>query len=69
MVMAKPPLRPLAPKPTSLASRTTILAPGTASARRIADQRPVKPPPTMAKSEEMPPSRGARSGPVGCESQ
>ena len=50
IVIANPPLRPLAPKPTVSRSSTTMRSVGSISAIRIADQSPVKPPPMTTTS-------------------
>ena len=55
-----PPLRPLAPNPTTAASRTTMRRPGSVSASRIAVHRPVNPAPTMATSARAGPRSGGR---------
>ena len=62
IVIANPPLRPDAPKPTVSLSRTTMRRPGSSSASRIADQSPVKPAPMMTMSARWLPSRRPRFG-------
>ncbi len=56
--IAKPPLRPLAPKPiVSASSRTTSRA-GSSAFACSAAQSPVKPPPTMQRSASTSPRNG-----------
>ena len=54
----QPPLRPLAPKPTSWRSSTAMRSVGSARASEHAVHSPVKPPPTMATSTSRSPSSG-----------
>ena len=62
---AKPPLRPLAPKPTVSASSTTTSRPGSSALAWSAAQSPVNPAPTMQRSASAGPSSwgsGSRAG-------
>jgi hypothetical protein len=61
----KPPLRPLAPKPTDSASRTTTRSEGSESVRAIAVHKPVKPAPITTTSARPPEASGGRAGPAG----
>ena len=66
----KPPLRPLAPKPTVSCSSSTTSRVGSSSFAWIAAHRPVKPPPTIARSVSVSPaSASAGSGASGASSQ
>jgi hypothetical protein len=56
--MAKPPFRPLAPKPTYSRSSTATRSAGSACFRKIAVQSPVYPPPQMATSTVASPRSG-----------
>ena len=58
----KPPFRPLAPKATVSASRTTTRSAGSVSVRAIAVHRPVNPPPTIATSASSVRRRERRIG-------
>ena len=64
-----PPLRPLAPQPAVSASRTTTSRSGCSRLASSAAHKPVKPPPTIARSASAGPSRGAASAGRGRSSQ
>ena len=57
-----PPLRPLAAQPTPRASRTTTSRCGSRSLAIRAVQRPVKPPPTIARSAVVAPASAGCAG-------
>src|SRR5205823_1482151 len=60
---ARPPVRPLAPSPSALASSTSTDFFGASLANHAAAQSPVKPPPTMAKSTRSGSGPGADGNP------
>ena len=62
IVIAKPPLRPLAPPPQTSASSTTMSADGSSSRIWSAVHSPVNPPPTMQTSQRTSPASGGRGG-------
>ncbi len=61
----KPPFRPLAPKPTVSASRTTTRSCGSESVSAIAVHRPVNPAPITTTSARPSEASGGRAGPAG----
>ena len=65
----KPPLRPLAPQPAASASSSTTSRCGRSCLAWTAAHRPVKPPPTIARSASTAPSSGGASAGHGRSSQ